>query len=295
MQMHTVKTGLSAHAPFDFAKSLSFVCGFSPTAGEQHVGSGSLTKALTVRGTPVLCEVETTAKAEELTCTMHAAKPIDAAMREEAIARLRFHLSLDDDLAPFYALAENDDVFRPIAQDLRGLHHVKFASLAEIATWAILVQRTPMLVARKMKDALVARFGGTVTKDGTKHRAFPDLATLASLDEPEIAECVRHRPKSAAISEVARALHERGQEWLTSVPYDEADKWLRSLPRIGEWSSAFILFRGLGRMERMSQRGGPIYEAVRRAYGNITDDAVDRISDRYGVWRGYWALYLRIS
>jgi DNA-3-methyladenine glycosylase II len=295
MELQTVRGVMGAKAPFDFGKSLAFVCGFSPTAGEQRVGEASLAKAIQVRGRAMLCELEATERREELAWALHAAGEIDEATREEALARVRFHLSLEDDLAPFYALAERDDAFRPVARELRGLHHVKFASLAEVAAWSILVQRTPMLIARKMKDALVARFGGVVVKDGVAHRAFPELGTLASAGGDAIAEVVRHRPKAEAIAAVARALHERGQAWLETAPYAEADRWLRSLPRIGEWSSAFILFRGLGRMERMSDRGGPLYRAARGAYGDVSDAAIDRIADGYGAWRGYWALYLRVA
>src|SRR5262249_17311909 len=150
---------------------------------------------------------------------------------------------------------------------LRGMHHVKFASLAEIAVWSILVQRTPMAVARAVKDRLVARFGSCVEKDGIAYQAFPDLPTLATLDAASLRDVVRHAAKADAIAAVTRALHERGQRWLETAPYEDVDRWLQALPRIGEWSSAFILFRGLGRMERMTQRGGPLYEAARRAYG----------------------------
>jgi 3-methyladenine DNA glycosylase/8-oxoguanine DNA glycosylase len=152
-----------------------------------------------------------------------------------------------------------------------------------------------MAVARRVKDAIVARFGTAIAKDGVTHSAFPELATLARAEPSAIAEVVRHAAKAEAISVVTRALFERGQSWLESAPFDDVDRWLRALPRIGEWSSAFILFRGLGRMERMSQRGGPIYEAARSAYGAIPDARVDAIADTYGAWRGYWALYLRVA
>src|SRR4051812_33619313 len=159
MELHTVRGALRAMAPFDFAKSLSFVCGFSPTAGEQCVGQRSLAKAISVRGRPVLFALEATDRDDRLAYALHAHAPIDDATRDEALARIRFHLSLDDDLAPFYAIADHDGAFGPIARRLRGMHHVKFASLAEVSVWSILVQRTPMNVARGIKDRLVARLG----------------------------------------------------------------------------------------------------------------------------------------
>ena len=49
----------------------------------------------------------------------------------EALDRIRFSLSLDDDLEPFYELAEKDGSFAPIAREQRGHHHVKFPSAFE--------------------------------------------------------------------------------------------------------------------------------------------------------------------
>lgn len=40
-----------------------------------------------------------------------------------------FFLSLDDDLHPFYALAQQDPTFEPIMQELYGYHQVKFCHL----------------------------------------------------------------------------------------------------------------------------------------------------------------------
>ena len=298
MQMHTVRGVLEAKQPFDFGRTLSFVCSFGPTAGEQQVAERSLTKAITVKGRTILFEVRE-AEDAKLRYALHSTRAIDEATHEEAARRLRFFLSLDDDLAPFYAIAEKDAAFRPVVRKLRGMHHVKFASLTEIATWSILTQRTPIPVARRKKDALVEKLGGKIEKDGITHRAFPDARTLVDAGGQGIGAYVRDPRRAEAIAVVAHAIDERGEAWFREAPYDEVDRFLRSLPRIGEWSAAFILFRGLGRMERMSRSGGPIYEAVRSIYqgvrGDVSDDAIDRIAETYGPWRGYWSLYSRVA
>ena len=298
MQMHTVRGVLEAKQPFDFGRTLSFVCAFGPTAGEQEVAERSLAKAIAVKGRTILFEVREESDGR-LRYALHATRAIDEATRDEAIAKARFFLSLDDDLAPFYAIAEKDAAFRPVVRKLRGMHHVKFASLPEIAAWSIMTQRTPIPVARKTKDALVEKLGGKIEKDGITYRAFPDARTLIDAGREGIGAVVRDPRRAEAIAVVAHAIEERGEAWFREAPYDEVDRFLRSLPRIGEWSSAFILFRGLGRMERMSRSGGPIYDAVRSLYrgvnGDVSDDAIDRIAETYGPWRGYWSLYSRVA
>src|SRR5436853_1080704 len=113
MELHTVRGTVPVTAPFDFGKSLSFVCAFSPTAGEQCVGERSLAKAIVVRERAILFELTESGRPDRLAYALHAHAPIDDALRDAALARIRFHLSLDDDLAPFYALADRDASFRP--------------------------------------------------------------------------------------------------------------------------------------------------------------------------------------
>ncbi len=58
--------------------------------------------------------------------------------------RLGFYLSLQDDLRPFYAIADADPDFAPVARGLYGFQQVKFLTPFEHLCWAILTQRTPM-------------------------------------------------------------------------------------------------------------------------------------------------------
>ena len=69
--------------------------------------------------------------------------------------------------------------------------------------------------------------------------------------------------------------------------------WLGRLPRIGAWSKAFVLYRGLGRMERLELREGPIVERARAVYGPDVD--VARVAASYGEHVGTWCLYLRTA
>ncbi len=82
--------------------------------------------------------------------------------------------------------------------------------------------------------------------------------------------------------------------WLRTGPFDEAEAWLRSITGFGEWSTLFVLFRGLGRGDRMTLTR-PNAEAMRAAYGDRSDDDLQAILDGYGPWAGYVLLYLRAS
>src|SRR5438105_5828787 len=154
--------------PFDFNKTLDFLEGFSPTRGEQSLTARVLTKAIWVAGQVVVFRVQSsgTLEAPRLECALHSAQPLTAGMLAAARDRLSFFLSLDDDLRPFYALAQADPAMAPEAQRLYGLHQVKFPTPFENAAWAVLTQRAPIPMARQMKQAVVARYGASLMLDG---------------------------------------------------------------------------------------------------------------------------------
>ncbi len=221
----------------------------------------------------------------------------DDALERAVVDRIAFFLSLDDDLRPFYALARDDPPFAPILERLYGYHQVKFLTPFENACWAVLSTRTPMPAARKLKDALTERFGGSLIVDGTLHLAYPEPARLAAVDPADLAATLGDGRKARYLSGIARAFAGTDEGWLRSAPYDEVEAWLRRLDGIGPWSSAFVLLRGLGRMERVPAEKR-LLEAVAGVYGQgrtMTSRDVERIAARYGPWQGYWAHYLRAA
>jgi DNA-3-methyladenine glycosylase II len=283
---------LAPTQPFSFDLTLAFLASFPPAQGEQTTSAGSLRKAFDVAGEPVLAEVS--ARGDALACSLAASRPLDARTREQVLDRVRFVLSLDDDLGPFYARAEQDRAFRPIVAARRGLHHPKFASAFEAAVWALLAQRTPIKSARVVKRALVERFGHTIEVGGEAYTAFPSAARLADASPAQIEAIVRHPQKSAAIVAAAAAFAGVDEAWLLRGPFDEVGRWLRAIPRIGPWSAAFVLFRGLGRMERIDLGiVDPIVACARNVYGSSAD--LERVAASYGADVGYWAFYLRAS
>lgn len=276
---------LTVAAPFDFGLSLRFVGGFSPTAGEQQVGGGRLVKALRVDGETVLAEVSAQGAAVEVRLTGARG---DAAV-EAALDRIRFFLSLDDELEEFYALA--DDAFRPVVERLYGYHQVKFSSPWENVAWAILSQRTPRAVAVKAKAALIERTGNLFEADGILHPAFPDAEQVAALDD--LAEVVGNVRKAGYLQGAARRWLDLSEQELREAPYDEAKEQLLSLPGIGPWSAMFVMIRGLGRTDELPTEK-EFLRAAARVYGRALDEkALIQLSERYGPWRGYWAHYLR--
>ena len=295
--------------PFDFNKTLGFLAGFSPTRDEQSLTSRVLTKAIQVAGRVVVFQVASsgTVEAPQLDCALHSAQPLSAAALAAARDRLSFFLSLDDDLRPFYAHAHDDPAMAPEVQRLYGLHQVKFPTPFENAAWAVLSQRAPIPVARKMKQAVVERFGGSFTLEGVVYWAFPEAAALAAVPVAELEGLIHNERKAQYLAAVAAAFAQVDEAFLRTGDYEDVLVWLRGIKGIGEWSADFILLRGLGRMQQLhftpAKSGPTIFErrmstAVSRVYSPgpgraLTGQEMLPLAERYGEWQTYWALYLR--
>src|SRR4051794_35753404 len=119
-----VKHGtLEARRPFSFEHTLDFVSSFTPAMGEQQVGPGSLTKAVHIDEKPVVFRVEAGDESgESLHYSLFSRDPLTQDEEAAVVDRVRFYLSLDDDLEPFYSIAEADPPMRRVVAQLYGFH-----------------------------------------------------------------------------------------------------------------------------------------------------------------------------
>ncbi len=291
---------LTPTPPFDFSKSLQFLGIFGPTKNEQTVSTHSLTKAISIDGQTVVFQLTSIGTTEKpgLEYTLFSAKPFSQAMENAVVERITFFLSLKDDLQPFYRLGRADPDFAPIIEHLYGYHQVKFLTPFENACWAVLTQRNPMKIAQQTKQALVEKYGSSLEVSGSVYWAFPEPMQIAVVDESELSKMIRNDRRTEYLVAAARAFSEADEEFLKSASAEEVEAWLRNIKGIGEWSATFIMVRGLGRMERVPLTEARLFEAASKVYGHgeeLNRDDLKRIADKYGLWQGYWAHYIRVA
>src|SRR5207248_11684583 len=105
-------------------------------------------------------------------------------------------------------------------------------------------------------------------------------------------------PYTTLFRSTARAFSEVNEEFLKTAPDEEIEAWLRNIKGIGEWSAKFIMVRGLGRMEYIPLTETRLLEAASKVYGHgkeLGREELKRLAERYGIWQGYWAHYLRVG
>ena len=216
---------------------------------------------------------------------------------EDSVAeRISFFLSLDDDVKQFYSIAKKEDVkFYPLIEESWGLHQVKFPTLLEICCWAILAQRVQRPIALKMKRALTEKFGGSLEVDGRTYSAFPDFSKLSLATPKELLEATRNQRAMQRLTSLLMSFDELDEDFLRTAQYEKATARLQKVKGIGDWSSQFILFRGLGRVERLQPINlRRLSEELQKVYGS-EGKTLDEINSTYGKWSGYWSLYLWAS
>jgi DNA-3-methyladenine glycosylase II len=283
---------LKAREPFDLGRSIAFLDGFRPMAEDQDTGPNAITKALMVDGQTIVFRLEGGKDGKgPMDCTLFSKENITPRLKESAMQRISFFLSLDDDLLPFYEIAERDDPqFMPVIRQMYGFHHVKFPSVLECAVWSILAQRSPIALSRKQKFAIMERFGDSVTLDGKVHRSFPDIERMAGAGFDEVAKVINNRRKAEYLVSLLNAFPTLDLDRLRKMEFDQAKQQLMEIKGIGEWSSHFILSRGMGRMERLPSNLKKEIPRADEVYG--PEMTVERVKRIYGDRSGYWLLYL---
>ena len=156
-------------------------------------------------------------------------------------------------------------------------------------------QRVGLARAQAMKSALVRRLGACLTVDGAPFWAFPEAATVAVYGEAALAALLGNERKARAIHAVSRAFAAVGPEFFRDTPQDELKGWLESIHGVGEFTTGFVLYRGLGRFERLPASPG-FTRAAEKVYRRPLSTAdLERMAAHYGPWAGHWALYLWAS
>ncbi|MEZ4669745.1 MAG: DNA-3-methyladenine glycosylase 2 family protein [Anaerolineae bacterium] len=294
--LHVATGTLSSVQPFDFKHSLNFLGLFKPAMGQQVIENNTLTKAFYVADKVVVFRASHTTAAPQLDYAIWSEQPLTSTEQQKAVEDISFFLSLQDDLNPFYTLAESDPDFMQVVQKLYGYHQVKFSLTAfENACWAVISQRNLMSLSFAMKARLTEQYGGRLQVEGLTYQAFPQPHQLALATTDELNQIIRNTRKAECINAVAQAFANMDEMWLREAPLEQVKKWLLSIKGIGAWSASFVLVRGLGRVEELPVDEKRLLEAARRVYRRpgLTFADIPKLATDYGAYQGYWAHYLR--
>jgi 3-methyladenine DNA glycosylase/8-oxoguanine DNA glycosylase len=290
---------LGAAPPFDFRLSVRALAGFSPLAGDHRVADGVVRRAFAhpdpakaAAGAAVVASV--TAAPGSVALAVFAAAPLSGAEAAAVERSVSDWLGLRDDLRGFHAAADADPGMAPVMRVARGLHQVRFPSLAEATVYFTLTQRSTQWFAGARRRRMAADLGPSLVVDDVVYRAFPSLEVVAGLDDATLRGYAGHAQRAARVREVAAGVHALGEQWLSTAPYCDARTALLALPGVGPFTADALLLRALGRPDEVPLEMRPFRLAAEQVYGSPAPPP-DELRARYGPHIGWWAYTTRTA
>lgn len=286
------RTTLPATNPYSFDLSMRAMSGFAPCAGDHQVVDGRVRKAFLLPGEPDTAVVAEVGPGVAL--TVYAARPPDPDQLVLIGRDVSRWLSLDDDMSDFLAAAEADPAMAPILDVARGLHQVRFASLAEGAVYFTLTQRSTSWFATARKRRLAAERGPRLVVEGVTYAAFPSLVTIATLPDDELLDHCGNAQRASRVREVVDGVAALDEHWLRTGPYDEVRRALLDVTGVGPFTAQGLLLRVLGRPDDAPLGMAQFEAAARALYGEPAPRPAE-LRAHYGPWVGWWAYLVRTA
>jgi 3-methyladenine DNA glycosylase/8-oxoguanine DNA glycosylase len=222
-----------------------------------------------------------------------AARAASEAAARHGIARMRFALGVDDDLAEFHARFRDDPVIGRAVRAFPGLRAMRRPEPFEALAWAVTEQLIDMDRAVAIQRRLIRRFGRRCELSGLRDAPAP--AALAAAAPAELA-ALDLAPKRALALRRAAAEVTSGRVDLASDDLRRLD----AIPEIGRWTLECLALYGQGRLDVVPAGDLGYLKLVGRiATGrprSFADEAEVRgFFARYAPWAGLAGEYLRFA
>jgi 3-methyladenine DNA glycosylase/8-oxoguanine DNA glycosylase len=211
---------------------------------------------------------------------------LDAPDEPCALDRLRFLLAVDDDIAPFLALAARDSLLRGPVARARGLRAARVGTCLHALVRGFAGQLITAREAWTIERLIVQRAGPA----HAGMRLSPGRDELARLSAAQIAATGLAPRRASALARVARTLD---LERLLAVPSEAAASRLLREPQLGPWTVATVFLHGLGRYDRGLVGDLGLIKLCTALLGRRAEaeDTADLLAP-YGEWAGLASLHL---
>jgi 3-methyladenine DNA glycosylase/8-oxoguanine DNA glycosylase len=213
---------------------------------------------------------------------------------EEAIARMRFALGVDDDLRPFYDRFRFDPLIGPAVRARPHTRVVRRPDPFEALAWAITEQLIEFERAAAIQRRIVFKLGRQCDRTGL--RDLPAAATLGATAPALLQSFDLSAGRAAAMRRAAREVA-AGRADLAGPDHERGWRRLRAIPGIGSWTIEMLALYGQGRYDQLPAGDlGYLRIVGRLSSGNpravASEDEVRAFFAPYGEWKGLAAVHL---
>lgn len=256
--------------------------------GVLRVRAGVCERLLCVAGVPVVVRAAQRAAGDVVLGAWAPRR--DAA--EEALARMRFALGLDDDLRDFYERFRDDPLIGASVRARPWLRVTRRPEPFEALAWAVTEQLIDYPRAAAIQRAIVRALGPRCERTGL--RDVPSAATLAATAPARLESLGLAAGRAIALVRAAREVA-RGRVDLRAE-HERGWRRLRAIPGIGRWTQEMLALHGQGRCDQLPAGDLNLLELVGRLRtgdprARAGEDEVRALFAPYDRWAGLAAAH----
>ena len=287
--MGAISTSVTLQGPFDLPLSLEAAARFLPPRG---LVPTVLKVAARFDRRPAIFEIRQTRRSPPRIEAFSTTHLHERQLQE----RVRWLVSADLDLRPFYRLVAPHPIMGAVSRSLNGLKPLRPLSLFEMVVIAITEQQLSLAAAFHIRERLITRFG-------TPFEAlwiFPAPEKLAEAPLGGLMDCGLSRRKAEYVKGFAQRVAEGAFDLdaLTRKSDADARACLMSQRGLGTWSAQYILVRGLGRPDCLPSDDVGLRRAAGEYFARgrqLSPEQLERALLPFTPFRGLAAFYLSVA
>ncbi len=210
-------------------------------------------RVLIIGNSPVAVAVGQTRRGArpELEVRISAARP--QPVKTEVAATITRMLGLELDLSDFYRLARADPRLRGLAERLRGMKPVRYATVFEGFANAVACQLVSLSAGMHVLNRIADEYGapGKVEGVATPMRSFPTAKSIARSNPDELRVFGLSRQKGEYLIGLAKlALDPKDRDFASIEQLNDDDAIARfsKIRGVGRWTAEYVMLRGFGRI-----------------------------------------------
>lgn len=262
-----------------------------------EIENNIITKVIAIGEMQSLVQISVIDNQQMVVQFLNGSRPIEKREREKIATYILEWFDLDNDLTPFYEMANADPLLKLPAQKFYGLRVIGIPDLFEALCWGVLGQQINLAFAYTLKRQFVESFGDSIEWNGKKYWVFPPYERIAQLEPTDLAAIKMTVKKSEYIIGIARLMAngDLSKEQLKKMDFKEAEKSLIKIRGIGPWTANYVLMRCL-----RFQTAFPIddvglinsIKTLRNMNQKPTKEEILALSIPWQNWESYATFYL---
>lgn len=207
---------------------------------------------------------------------------------------------MDKDILPFYQLAEQDPILKPLVPAFKGMRIVGIPDLFEALTWAIIGQQINLTFAYKVKRRFIEKYGEYITYEGKRYWVFPRAEKVADLDPLKLRELQFSIRKAEYIIDIAKMIRDRilSKAKLRHLDPVSLKQELMAIRGVGNWSAEYVRMKCFRQPDAFPVADVGLHNALKVQLGWDRKPAVEEIrelANNWNGWEAYAVFYLWMS